>query len=400
MNFLEMIILNGIYTMFPMLVYLFYFSCVKNLDKMTKSVVLDFCLLTSFYFLIRFGEYNNFNMMILLINIPLLVAYLVNSKLSIFALSFLIISKNISVILYLSVLEYFIYYLLYFKVYKKNRRAFIVLFIACKSILNVLYNFNILDYFIFIDIFMFILITILILLLLKKGWDIINLRMTLNDLKKEEQVRTSLFKITHEIKNPIAVCKGYLDMFDVNNKEHSKKYIPIIRSEINRTLLLLQDFLDCNHLKLNKDILDINMLLEDVSNSCMPLIRDKNINYILDISSEEVYIDGDYERLKQVIINIIKNSIEAINLKEESYIKVTTKNDSNYFHIYIEDNGLGIKKEDLEKIVQPFFSTKKNGTGLGVTLSMEIIKAHEGKIIYDSKYGSWTKVEVILPINI
>lgn len=403
MNFLEMTILNGIYIMFPMLLYLFYFSYTKNLDKTAKKLVLDFCLLTSFYFLIRFGQYINFKSIILLVNISLLIAYLLDSKLSIFILSFLIISKTDTNILFLSILEYFTYYLLYLKTkdYDKHNIIFIVYFISLKIVLYIVYNIYQLNLFnIFIDIVMFLLLTVSILLLLKNGQDIINLRMTLNELKREEQVRTSLFKITHEIKNPIAVCKGYLDMFDINNKKHSEKYIPIIRSEINRTLLLLQDFLDCNHLKLNKDILDINMLLEDVSDSCMPLMKSKKINYIVDISSEEVYIDGDYERLKQVFVNIIKNSVEAMNSKRDSYIKLTTKKEDDCFYIYIEDNGIGISKEDLKNIVKPFFSTKKNGTGLGVPLSIEIIKAHKGKIMYDSKYGSWTKVLIVLPLNI
>ena len=400
MNFLEIMILNGIYILFPMLFYLFYFSYSKNLGKSTKNLVLDFCFLTSLYFLIRFGEYNNYGTIILLSNIILLIAYMSGNKLSIFTLSFLIIMNSGNNIYILSILEYVVYCLLYIKT-REYDITFIVEFMIIKVSLYILYNIYIISFLVvLIDVIMFILLTVLVIFLLKKSKDIINLRMTLNDLKKEEQVRTSLFKITHEIKNPIAVCKGYLDMFDVNNKNHCEKYIPIIRSEINRTLLLLQDFLDCNHLKLNKDILDINMLLEDVSDSCMPLIRSKKINYVFEISDEEVYIDGDYERLKQVFVNIIKNSIEAIEPKENSYIKLITSRKKNQFHIYIEDNGYGIKKEDLKNIVKPFFSTKKNGTGLGVTLSIEIINAHKGKIIYDSEYGSWTKVEIVLPINI
>ena len=223
------------------------------------------------------------------------------------------------------------------------------------------------------------------------------IRLTFKELEKEKQIRTSLFKITHEIKNPIAVCKGYLDMFDVNNKEHARKYIPIIRSEIDRTLILLQDFLDYNHLKLNKDILDINMLLEDVGNVCMPLINNKKINYIAGIDDDELYIEGDYERLKQVFINIIKNSIEAIN-SNDGYIELNTEIKRDYIYIMIEDNGIGMTNEDLKKIHEPFYTTKKDGTGLGVTLSFEIIKAHNGKIIYTSDYGKGTKVEVILPL--
>ena len=223
--------------------------------------------------------------------------------------------------------------------------------------------------------------------------------MTLKELQKEKQIRTSLFKITHEIKNPIAVCKGYLDMFDVNDEKHSRKYIPIIRSEINRTLLLLQDFLDCNHLKINKDILDINLLLEDIGDECAPLLESKRINYISNIDEDELYIEGDYERLKQVFINIIKNSIEAITTRDDSYIEINVELDKNNIHIFIEDNGNGISEEDLEKIHQPFYTTKKDGTGLGITLSTEIIEAHGGKIIYNSQLGEWTKVEVILPLK-
>jgi len=246
---------------------------------------------------------------------------------------------------------------------------------------------------------LYVVLNILVVFLLNKGEKIVKLEMTLKELQKEKQIRTSLFKITHEIKNPIAVCKGYLDMFDINDEKHSRKYIPIIRSEINRTLLLLQDFLDCNHLKINKEILDINLLLEDVEEECAPLLQDKKINYISHIEEDELYIDGDYERLKQVFINIVKNSIEAITPKGDSYIEINTEVDKNNIHIIIEDNGQGISKEDLEKIKEPFYTTKKNGTGLGITLSLEIIEAHNGKIIYTSEYGSWTKVEVILPLK-
>ena len=189
-------------------------------------------------------------------------------------------------------------------------------------------------------------------------------------------------------------------MVDINNKDHGRKYIPIIRSEINRTLILLQDFLDRNHLKINKDILDINMLLSDVEEECRPLVNSKKINFISNIDyDEELYLDGDYERLKQVLVNIIKNSIEAIKVKDDSYIEINSDIINDKIHIVIEDNGEGIKKEDLKKIKEPFYTTKKDGTGLGVTLSFEIIKAHNGTITYKSVYHKWTKVEIVLPLN-
>jgi len=141
------------------------------------------------------------------------------------------------------------------------------------------------------------------------------------------------------------------------------------------------------------------LLLEDVEEECIPLLESKKINYISHVGEEELYIDGDYERLKQVFINIVKNSIEAIDPKEDSYIEINTEIKKNKIHIIIEDNGEGISADLLDKIKEPFYTTKKEGTGLGITLSTEIIEAHAGNIIYSSSLGEWTRVEVILPLK-
>ena len=217
--------------------------------------------------------------------------------------------------------------------------------------------------------------------------------MNIKELEKEKQLRTSLFKITHEIKNPIAVCKSYLDMFDINNKGHIK-YIEILKDEMNNILLLLQDFLAMNKIKIQKEILDINLLLEDVIKQFEPVLKEKNIKFIYNICEEEVFIEGDYNRLNQVLINMIKNSIEAIEYKGTIKINYEINKD---FKIIIEDNGIGIPKDELEKIKEPFYTTKKNGTGLGVSLSIEIINAHNGKLQYEIlKKG--TRVIIELPI--
>jgi len=413
MNFIETFMLNTIYILFPLIVYLFYFAYNKVFEKEAQNVILDFCLLTSFYLTSRFGVFSNIQISILIFNIPLLIAYLYKRNLSI-----LILSTCIIVYYYqfhsdffgLTLIEYLIYYVVYNKVIgkHKNDNLFIIIFVLLKIIFTFLFICLLKQSNLYLEIgvlkvitylFLFVVLNYFVILLLRAGEKIVKIQMTLKELQKEKQIRTSLFKITHEIKNPIAVCKGYLDMFDINNEMHSRKYIPIIRSEINRTLLLLQDFLDCNHLKINKDILDINLLLEDVEEECIPLLESKKINYISHVGEEELYIDGDYERLKQVFINIVKNSIEAIDPKEDSYIEINTEIKKNKIHIIIEDNGEGISADLLDKIKEPFYTTKKEGTGLGITLSTEIIEAHAGNIIYSSSLGEWTRVEVILPLK-
>ena len=212
---------------------------------------------------------------------------------------------------------------------------------------------------------------------------------------KECKMKESLFKISHEIKNPIAVCKGYLDMC---NEKNIEKYIPIIKTEINRTLNLLQDFSACKKIKIEPDIIDISLLIEETRKNLKLLFDSQNIKFIIEPQQEEIFINGDYNRLNQVILNIIKNSIEAKDENKNSYIKIYTKQNNNKIKIYIEDNGVGISKENMKRISEPFFTTKQNGTGLGVLLSQEIINAHDGKLEYKSKEKEGTIVTITLPI--
>ena len=106
---------------------------------------------------------------------------------------------------------------------------------------------------------------------------------------------------------------------------------------------------------------------------------------------------ADYNRLSQVLINMIKNSIEAIPEDRRGEIKIKTSIKKNYLCVTIEDNGSGISKENLRRMKEPFFTTKTNGTGLGVYLSSEIMKAHGGLMRYYSKEGIGTTVVLSFP---
>ncbi|MDO4963766.1 MAG: HAMP domain-containing sensor histidine kinase, partial [bacterium] len=249
---------------------------------------------------------------------------------------------------------------------------------------------------IFQIIICYFLITNILCFIFETGKNIINTNLTLKELRKEKQIRLSLFKITHEIKNPIAVCKGYLDMINVYDKSQVERYIPIIKSEIERLLSLLQDFLLINKNNLDMDIMDFNMLIEDTIEKLHPLLKNNNIKLNLNLIDDEIFINGDYNRLSQVIINIIKNSIEAI--EDRGIININSKIKGNRYILTIEDNGLGMTKDTLSKIREPFFTTKKRGSGLGVSLISEIVEAHNGKINYESEYMKGTKVTITIPI--
>lgn len=207
---------------------------------------------------------------------------------------------------------------------------------------------------------------------------------------------TSIFQIAHEVKNPIAVCKGYLDMLDPTKQDKVNKYIPIIRSEMNRALTIMDDFLNLKRLTIQKDIMDLYMLIDDVEGTMESILSNKNVKLeIPEEEDDELLLDGDYDRLKQVFVNLIKNAYEA-NAKT---IKVEVVNKKDKVELRIIDDGDGISKRDLSKIGQIFFTTKVKGTGIGVSMSKEIIKLHQGTIKYDSILGKGTKVTLTLPIR-
>lgn len=204
---------------------------------------------------------------------------------------------------------------------------------------------------------------------------------------------TIIFQIAHEVKNPIAVCKGYLDMLDTSKKDKVNKYIPIIKSEMNRALTIMDDFLNLKRLTVQKDIMDLYMLIEDVDATMQSILSSKNVSLEIPSIDDELLIDGDYERLKQVFINLIKNAYEA----NANKIKIDLKTKKDYIEVDIIDNGDGINTKDLKKIGQLFYTTKVKGTGIGVNMSKEIIKLHQGTMKYLSSKEKGTTVTLVIP---
>lgn len=412
MSYLEIILNNCIYLLCPISLYLIYITYRKNIQHEENNLAFEIALTTSLYFILRYGLPLHHNYPTMLFDIPLLLAFSKKkTELSIFISVVLIYYQTLFLHMApgLLIIEYIIYFIGYLCLTKSKF-----------SLVNLIHGFIIINsFFLTIKVFWFIApnrsyydnITYLIFLILviyvtsfiilyflNKGEKIVDFNNSLYAIEKEKELRASLFKVTHEIKNPIAVCKGYLDMLDPNDQKKCIKYIPIIKGEINRTLVLMDDFLDYTKIKIEKEELDLVMLLEELDSALKPLFHERKIATNYNIPYEELYMEADYSRLKQVLINIFKNAVEAKDgSKEKSIIEVVVKDLGKDVSIKIKDNGIGMTKEELDKVGQMFFTTKKKGTGLGTCLSKEIIKLHDGNITYSSKKNEWTEVNITLP---
>lgn len=410
MPIFENIFLLCVFLFFPLTCYLLYITHLSNMDLKVKNVVLDISLITSLFLIIRY--INNKSIYILLFyNIPLLLAYLKRKNITAIFISIVIVyfyNYYTSIPLIILILEYSIYFTIYLYVskYKKNYVNYLNIFVAIKLFVISFLIFYIINptgtitsntIYLLLTATVFIVFTYLSLALFETGEDIINLYGILKESKKDKVLFESLSKLTHELKNPIAVCKGYIEIIDRNGIESAPKYLPIISNEIERSLSVINDFSSLGKLKkLNKEEVDLQVLLEEIITILNPLFKKNNANIYLNIK-DDIYVSIDYLRMKQVFVNILKNALEAKKDDEQLNVFIEVKKNLNNLKIIIKDNGIGMDKNTLERITEIFYTTKANGNGLGVVLSKEIIEMHKGSINYKSTKGKGTTVTITLP---
>lgn len=407
LHIMKDIILNMILITFPILIYFVLVSYNEEI-KIKKDTLLTITLITSLYLCLKYVQDEVNTKILLFCNIPIVIAYMKNKP----VLGVLLSVANIlyshfilEIDILITIIKYISYLVLYLCAKKKklSNSSFILSVAVIQAFfLSFEYFFkdikvsleNLLMLLMIIFIYYFLAFSILYLFRIIDKLESLN--ETIKILEKDKTIKDALFKLTHEIKNPLAVCKGYLDMIDINKQEKAEKYISIMKQEVDRSLNIISDFVEYNKIKIKKEQIDLNCLLDDVYDSFKILVNNKKVKLeYKDRDDEEIYFEGDYERLKQVLVNLLKNALEAT--EENGRIEIYSNIYKKHLEIIIKDNGIGMSKETLEKIKEMFYTTKQNGTGLGVALSNEIIKSHNGELIFESETNKGTTATIRLP---
>lgn len=237
--------------------------------------------------------------------------------------------------------------------------------------------------------------------------------MEKNESLKEVDRLKSIFlaSMSHELRTPLNSIIGFTKILlmgmtgELNDEQ--KKQLSLVENNSLYLLDLINDILDISKIESETVQLDyesfiVNNLLEEQLELAKPLLKDKNIQINL-VMEEEIIVYCDMRRLKQIIYNLLSN---AIKFSDQGIITVNLKKKSEeLFKISIEDQGIGIKEENLQHLFQPFYQIESNspkkfeGTGLGLYICKKLVKLLKGELYISSEYSKGTKVTFYLPIR-
>ncbi|WP_207634104.1 PAS domain-containing sensor histidine kinase [Halalkalibacter urbisdiaboli] len=200
--------------------------------------------------------------------------------------------------------------------------------------------------------------------------------------------------IAHEIRNPLTSLKGFVQMFQSESQDKNRFY-RIMLDELERINAIVSELLVlARPQEVQFSTCDMNVIMNDVFTLLESEANLHGVTQSLEVA-ESSLLDCEPNQLKQLFINIMKNSTEA----QATHIHVSISKSEEHIIVKIIDDGCGMTKERMEKLGEPFYSQKEKGTGLGLTVSFKIVQAHDGTIHYKSNPGYGTEVTIMLPKN-
>ncbi|MEO0283606.1 MAG: ATP-binding protein [candidate division WOR-3 bacterium] len=230
----------------------------------------------------------------------------------------------------------------------------------------------------------------------------------ITEMKKLEEVKRDFtLNLSHELKTPLTLIKGYIETIEEEEEIKNKRYISIIKRHIERLIDMTEKIISLSKIESEEKALQIEKInLREIIDGVLPIfekrLKEKEIEVKVYIPSDLPLIEGDRFKLEQVFINLFDNSIK-FTFKGEINIKARKKD--NRVLIEFNDTGEGIDERHLPRIFERFYvgvrgrEREKSGAGLGLAIVKQIINLHNGKISVESKKGEGTKFLIELPLR-
>ncbi|MDN5708961.1 MAG: ATP-binding protein [Planococcus sp. (in: firmicutes)] len=202
--------------------------------------------------------------------------------------------------------------------------------------------------------------------------------------------------VAHEIRNPMTVISGFVQMMHNDPNHRYPSYTSLMQSELDRINLIISEFLILAKPQASqKKQLDIGKILDE----CIFLFGPEFVLHDISVKAEisgPFIAEGEEHHLKQVFINLLKNAIEA--MEDGGILRITAIRDETVLKVHFKDDGPGIPPQLVERVFEPFYTTKATGTGLGLLISQKITQEHGGSLAIDNTEEKGACVIVTLPL--
>lgn len=207
--------------------------------------------------------------------------------------------------------------------------------------------------------------------------------------------------VAHEIRNPMTVISGFVQMMNEGDSSPYREYTQLMEKEIERIDLILSEFLVLSRPQANPFVsIHLGQTLAEVAHLFQYEFQQRNITLNINDLYDDIFIHGNANQIKQIFINLFKNSMEAMNDCGAIAIELCKDLDENKVYIGIKDTGCGIPSDVLDQIFEPFYTTKIRGTGLGMVIIHKIIEDHQGTIQITSEQNVGTEILISFPFEL
>ncbi|WP_394231388.1 ATP-binding protein [Niallia oryzisoli] len=222
----------------------------------------------------------------------------------------------------------------------------------------------------------------------------------LQKLIKAEKLQTVSHlaaSISHEVRNPLTAARGFIQLLsDDISEETRKQYSDIALKELDRATEVINDYLTfAKPTPDREEKVNISEEIQHAVNVVIPLATMNGVEIKLSLLEHDHFTKGERKKFQQCLINIFKNGIES--MKTNGELTITQSYNDGMIKIDIQDEGVGMTQEQIDRLGEPYFTTKEKGTGLGMMVSFSIIKSMHGTIQVSSEYSRGTCFTLILP---
>ncbi len=207
--------------------------------------------------------------------------------------------------------------------------------------------------------------------------------------------------LAHEVRNPLTSIKMFVQVLRgrEDTPERSRKMLDLLGNEIDRLAMIIQQIVErARDTELRKESASLRALLDEVLAVAGENLRAAQIHWSVAVAEDVTDVAVDKEKIKQVFWNLILNAKDAMP-QGGSLVITVGRREKDTIEVAFADTGSGLAELDQEKILQPFYTTKPEGMGLGLSMSRRIIEKHGGKLIFENRAAGGVRAALLLPVS-